>query len=121
MGSGAFEQAPADIGGTEAVLEIHCVAQAVDLDSDEVAHERALKEAKVVAASGIAGGGSAAVAGGGKLKRLRFGRAHTPRNETQALRALLDIDDRADEVALVAPKLQHAAAVRLSDRVTRSA
>ena len=40
------------------------------------AREHALEEALIVAARGVAGGGSAAVAGGGELKRLWLGRAH---------------------------------------------
>jgi hypothetical protein len=46
---------------------------------------------------------------------LRFGRAHAPRDEAQALRALFHIDNGAHNVSLVAPKLEQAAAVRLAD------
>ena len=42
-------------------------------------------------------------------------------DEAQALRALLHIDNGAHQVALVAPELQQAAAVRLGDGVARGA
>ncbi len=89
--------------------------------ADEVAREHALEEALVVAAGGVAGGGRAAVAGGGEFEGLRLGRAHAARDEAQALRALLHIDDGAHQVALVAPELEQAAAVRLGDGVARGA
>ena len=69
IGSRAFEQAAAHVGGAEAVLEIHGRAQAVDFGADEVARQHALEQALIVAAGGVAGGGSAAVAGGNKFKR----------------------------------------------------
>ena len=58
---------------------------------------------------------------GASSSDLRFGCAHAPRDEAQALRALLHIDDGAHQVALFAPKLEQAAAVRLGDRVARGA
>ena len=74
---------PRDIGGTEAVLEIHGRAQAVDFGADELAREHALQQALIIAARGVAGSGSAAVAGGHKLQRLRLGRAHAARHQPQ--------------------------------------
>ena len=121
VGGGSVEQAAANVGGAEAVLEIHGRAQAVDLGADEMAREHALEQALVVAAGGVAGGGRAAVAGGHEFERLRLGRAHAARDEAQALRALLHVDDGAHEVALVAPELEQAAAVRLGDGVARGA
>ena len=121
MGRGSLEQASADVGGTEAVLEIHGGAQAVDLRAQEMPCEHAIEEALIVAARGVAGSGSAAVAGGNKIEELRPGRAHLARGQTQRLRAWLHSDDSAHEVALLAPKLEQAAAMGLGDGVARGA
>ena len=71
----------------------------------------------IIPASGVAGSGSAAVAGGNQFKRLRLCRAHAACGEAQALHALLQIDHGAEQVALLAPELKKAAAVRLAHGV----
>ncbi len=121
VGGCSLEQAAAHVGGTEAVFEIHGRAQAVDFGADEVAREHALEQPLVVAPRGVARRRSAAVAGGRELQRLRLGCAHAARDEAQALRALLQIDDGAHQVALFAPELQQAAAVRFGYGVVRGA
>jgi len=117
VGSGAAEEAAADVGGAEAVFKVHGRAEGVNLGADEVAGEHALKQALIVAAGGVAGGGGAAVAGGDEFEGLGLGRAHAAGDEAQAGSALLDLDDGADEVTLLAPELEEAAAMLLSDRV----
>ena len=114
---GAAEEASADVGGAEAMFEVHGRAQGVDFRADEVAGEHALKQALVVAAGGIAGGRGAAVAGGDEFEGLRLGRAHAAGDEAQAGGALLGFNDGADEVALFAPELEEAAAMLLGDGV----
>ena len=79
VGRCSLKQAAAHVGGAEAMLEIHGRAQAVDLGADKFAGERAFQEAQIIAAGGVARGGSAAVAGGRELQRLRLGRAHAAR------------------------------------------
>ena len=71
------------------MLEIHCRAEAVDLEADELPREHTLEKTAVVAARGVASGGSATVAGRSKLKELRTAYSHAPRGEPQTLRALL--------------------------------
>ena len=116
-----MEQAAANIGGAEAVLEIHCGTEAVDFGADEGAGEDALQQALIVAARGVASCGGAAIARGDEFEGLRFGRAHAPGHDAQALRARLNLDDRSHEVALFAPKLKQAAAVGLGYGVVREA
>ncbi len=103
------------------MLQIHRRAQAVDFGADEVPREHALQQPLIVAPRGVARRGRTPVACGREFERLRLGRAHAARDESQALRALLHIDDGAHQVALFAPKLQQAAAVRLGNRVARRA
>ncbi len=121
MGRGSLEQTAAHVGGTEAVLEIHGGAQAVDLAAHEMPREDALEQALIIAARGVAGGGGAAVAGRSNLEELRPGRAHLARGQAQALRAWFHLDDGAHQVALVAPKLEQAAAMGLGDGAARGA
>ena len=71
----------------------------------------------IVAAGGVAGSGGAAVAGGHDLERLRLGGAHAAGGEAQGLGALLHIYDGAKQVALFAPELENAAAVRFAHSV----
>ena len=68
-----------------------------------MAAESALKQALVVAAAGLAGGGGTPVAGGNEFQGLRLGRAHAASSQTQALGALGHFDHGADQVALLAP------------------
>ena len=103
------------------MLEIHGRAQAVDLGADEGAGKDALQKSLIIAARGVASGGSAAVAVGDEFEGLRLGCAHAAGDEAQALRALLHFDHGAHQVALFAPELQQAAAVRLGDGVAREA
>ena len=99
------------------MLQVHRRAQAVHLGADEVAGQHALQQPLIVAAGGLAGGGSAAVAGGNQLQRLRLGSAHAASRQAQALRALLHVGHGADQVALLAPQLQQAAAMLLAHRI----
>ena len=121
IGRGALQQSAADIGRAEAVLEIHGRAQAVDLRAEVMPRKHALEQALVVAAGGVAGSGSAALAGGDEFKKLRPGRAHLPRGQAQGLRAWFHVDHGANQVALVAPELEQAAPVRLFDGAARGA
>jgi len=75
----------------------------------------------VITASGLTRGGRSAVAGGNKFQGLRFGCAHAPGGDAQALRAFLHFDHGANQVALFAPQLQKAAPVLPGHGVTRCA
>ena len=121
LGGGSAQQAATHISRTEAVLQIHCRAQAVHFGTDEMAGEHALQQPLIVAAGGLARGGCAAVARGNQFQRLRLGRAHAPRGQAQALRALCDLNDGADQVALLAPQFEKAAPMLLAHRVARHA
>ena len=75
----------------------------------------------IVAARGLAGGGGAAVAGGHQFQGLGLGRAHAAGGQTQTLRPLGHLDHGADQVALLAPQFEKAAAVRLAHRIAGGA
>jgi len=121
VGCGAFEEATADVGRAEAVLEVHGGTHSIDFRSEEAAGQDALKQALVVAARCVAGCGGASVAGGHKLKGLRFGCAHAASHQAQTLRTLLQVDYGADEVAFIAPQLEQTAAMLLFDGVMSGA
>ena len=86
IGRSPFEQTAADVCGTEAVLEIHGGAQAVDFRTHEMPREDALEEALIIAARGVACGGSAAVVRRGEFEELGLGRAHLACGQAQRLR-----------------------------------
>ena len=117
IGGSSLEQAAAHIGGAEAVLEIHGRAQAVDFRPEELAGEHALEEAEIVAAGGVAGRGSAAVAGGDELEELRLRGAHAAGCQAQGMRARLGANDGANQVAFFAPELEKATAVGFGNGV----
>ena len=121
FGGGATEEAAANVGGAEAVLEIHGRAKAVDLGAEKSAGQDAFEQSLIVAARGVAGGGSAAIAVRDKFESLRLRSAHATGHDAQALSAWLNFDDGADEVAFFAPKLEQAAAVGFGDGVAREA
>jgi hypothetical protein len=103
------------------MFEIHGRAQAVNLCADEIPAEDSLEQAKVVLASGIAGGWSAAIVGCDELKGLRLGNPHATREDAEASCPVLEIDDGADEVAFLAPHLQQATPVLFTYGIARQA
>jgi hypothetical protein len=103
------------------VLKIHGRAQTVDLGADEASVENPLEQAEVVLAGCVACSRGAAVVGGDELEGLWLGNAHAARENAQAMRTELQIDDGTDDVALFAPHLEQAAAMLLAHRETREA
>ena len=102
------------------MLEIHRGAEAVDLGADELAREHALEETPVVAAGGVASGGSAAVAGGSQLKESAAWPRPCAGWQGAGIARVLNSDDGADQVALFAPQLKQAAAMGFGDGVAGS-
>ena len=111
VNSGAEMKLAANIGGTEAVLQIHGRTQAVDPGANEVPAKDSLEQAEVVFTGSVASGWGTAVVGSDELKGLRLGDAHAAREDAEALCPVLQIDYGTDEVAFLAPHLQQATPV----------
>lgn len=73
LGNCAAQQTPAHIGRTKAVLKVHRVAKALDFRFREVALEKALQQAQVVAAGCVAGRRRTTVTSGDEFKSLGCG------------------------------------------------
>ncbi len=107
----AFEQRASQVGGAEALFEIHSGAEAVGFPVWELALENSFKRALVLGAGCIAGGGSAAVAGGDEFEELGLGLAEALRAEAEGVCARSCGEDAADHVALLRPEMEGAAVV----------
>jgi hypothetical protein len=121
LGRCASEQAPSDVCRSEAVFQVHCGAQPVHFGPDECATENALEDALIVSPSGIARSGGAAIAGRNQFERLGLGCSHATSHEPQELRALLCLDNGANQVALLTPQLKQASAMRFAYGIARDA
>src|ERR1700678_2124503 len=103
------------IGRSEAVFEVRSRVQAIGLPIRKCPQQHSLEAAKILSAAGFARGGRAAVRGWRQFERDRLCGSHPPRHQPQARRAMLHGDDRPYQVALLAPELKDASAMRFGD------
>ncbi len=102
------------------MLKIHCGAHAVHFGLGESAGEDALEQAHVAIARGSASRWCALIAIGYELESLRSGLAEAGGGEAQHAVARRDFDDRADEVALVRPEMEHTSPMLSGEGVVRA-
>jgi len=113
----ALEQTPAHIRRAKAVLQIHGGTQAVCLEADKAPCDRSFQHMLIVLASPFARAGRAPILVRDEFKSLGFGRAHSSRDQPQAVGSLLQFHNGSNQVALFAPQLQKAAPMLFAHRV----
>jgi hypothetical protein len=107
----AFGEEAASIGGAEAVLGIHGGTERFGRPARKLRREGLLEGAQITAAGSIARGGGAEVGIGDEGEGLRFGLAEAMGFEAEGIAARLDGGDGADEIAVLGPEMEEAAAV----------
>ncbi len=107
----ALHEGAARVGWAEGFLEVHGGAEGFWVPVGKAALEDAIEDTQVADAGGLAGAGSAAVFIGGELEGLGFGLAEALGGEAQDSGAHGGGGDATDDVALVRPEVEGAAAM----------
>ncbi len=113
----ALDERAAGVGGAEGFLEVHGGAKGLGVPVGEFALEDTVKDTEIFGPGGFAGGRGAAVLVGGDLEGLGFGLSEAMRGEAQDSVAEGGGGETTDEIAILAPEVEGAAAMFGRERV----